>query len=273
MLHLTVLFALVLGSDESGVTLSGTVADTDGKPVAGATFVVAEGPPAQRSMVQRVPVAAPKAPDVLAVGTTDGSGRFAVSLPDESPEVAWRRTRLTLWAYHRDFALAVRLIDRDWPRASLPLTLALRAAASVRFKITSANDRPVADARITPLRVAGHSVPEMLAARLVADTGAEGRAALAGIVPEELETVRIESQANGVQWVGLPAQGRDQSVLFTLAPIGRLNGRLTADERRAVGDRKLRFATWQVPGDEHAGGGLAEVVSDDDGELDRKSVV
>jgi hypothetical protein len=36
------------GNDHSGVTLSGTVADSDGKPVAGATIVVAEGSPALR---------------------------------------------------------------------------------------------------------------------------------------------------------------------------------------------------------------------------------
>ncbi|MGH7138148.1 MAG: hypothetical protein ACREHD_20550, partial [Pirellulales bacterium] len=277
-MHSVVLLLLLklAAATEPGVALSGMVVDAAGKPVPDATVVVAEGPPALRVMVQMAPTAAPRAPEILATGTSDESGGFSVAWPDEVPETASRRTRLTVWAYHPDSALAVRLIDRDWPRASLPLTLTLPAAASVRFKVTDANYRPVTHARITPLRVAGQLVPELLAARVAAETDAEGRATLASVAPTELETVRVQNQAIGVQWAGLPDQGRGKIVLLTLAPVGRLmgrltlddvlaqartltlrDGRLTADEARAVRRRKLHFASWQVPGSEYAGGGLA----------------
>jgi protocatechuate 3,4-dioxygenase beta subunit len=268
-LALSAALSLLLGhaaiAGEPAVTLSGTVADAEGKSVPGAMVVVAEGPPAVRSRAQQVPRIAPLAPDVLAMATSDDSGKFSISLPNEAPELASRRTRLTVWSYHSEFALAVRLIDRDWPRAGLPLTLNLPAADSVRLKITDANYRPVANARITLLRVAGHLVPDVLRTRLAADTGSDGRATLTGVVPDELDVVRVENQAIEVQWVGLPAQRRDKIVLLSLAPVGRLKGRLMADDPRAVRRRKLRFATWQMPGDEYAGGGLADVVTDDDG--------
>lgn len=253
---------------EPAVTLSGTVVDAEGKPVPGATVVVAEGPPAVRSRAQRVPRVAPLAPEMLATTTSDEAGQFGISLLDEAPEGAWWRTRLTVWVYHPDFALAVRLIDRDWPRAGLPLTVVLPVADSVRLKITDANYRPMANARITPLRVAGHLVPELLRLRLATDTGTNGRATLTGVVPGELDTVGVENQAIGLQWVGLPAQRRDKIVLLSLAPVGGLKGRLVADDPRAVRRRKLRFATWQMPGDEYAGGGLAEVVTDDEGQYE-----
>jgi protocatechuate 3,4-dioxygenase beta subunit len=271
-LALSAALSLLLGhaaiAGEPAVTLSGTVADAAGKSVPGAMVVVAEGPPAVRSRAQQVPRIAPLAPDVLAMATSDDSGKFSISLPNEAPEAAWWRTRLTVWVYHPDFALAVRLIDRDWPRAGLPLTLNLPAADSVRLKITDANYRPVANARITLLRVAGHLVPDVLRARLAADTGSDGRATLTGVVPDELDVVRVENQAIEVQWVGLPAQRRDKIVLLSLAPVGRLKGRLMADDPRAVRRRKLRFATWQMPGDEYAGGGLADVVTDGEGNYD-----
>jgi protocatechuate 3,4-dioxygenase beta subunit len=261
------LLLAVSAANEGSVTVSGTVVDADGKPVPGATIVAAEGPPALRVMVQRAPVAAPQAPEVLASAVSDESGKFDLCIPAEAPEVASQRSRLTVWAYHPDFALAVRLIDRDWPRAGLPLVIGLRRQAAIQVKITDASYRPVAEARVTPLRVAGQLVPEVLATRLAVNTGADGRATLTGVVPAELDTVRIENKASGVQWAGLPAD-RDKVVLLSLLPVGRLKGRLKADDSRAIARRKVQFATWSVPGEEHAGGGLAEVVTDDEGRFD-----
>lgn len=267
MFHAALLLIIAGAASEPVVTLSGAVVDANGKPVSGAMVVVAEGPPALKVVTVRAPLSAPKAPDVLAKGTSDESGKFDIAMPEEAPEIAWQRTRLTVWAYHPDFALGVRLIDRDWPRAGLPLPVSLPATARVKLKVTDGNYRPIADARIAPLRVAGHLVPEELAKRLGTGTGADGRATLAGIVPDELDTVRIESEALGVQWAGLPA-GRDKVVLISLLPVGRLNGRLTADDPSALARRKVQFATWNMPGDEHSGGGLAEVVTDDDGRFE-----
>ncbi|HQU42486.1 MAG TPA: carboxypeptidase-like regulatory domain-containing protein [Pirellulales bacterium] len=250
------------------MTLSGTLVDADGKPAPRVTVVVAEGPPALRFMTRMVGAGAPMAPQVLARATSDESGKFSVVMPDEAPEVAWRRTRLGIWAFHPNLALALRLIDRDWPQAGLPLSLALPGPAAVRLKITDAAYRPVAHVRVAPLRVAGHVVPDVLSERLAAETDVEGRVTLAGVRPADLDAVRVENEAIGLQWAGLPAQGRDTIVLLNLAPVGRITGQLTADDPRTVARRTLRFATWQVPGDEYSGGGLAEVATDDEGSFE-----
>jgi hypothetical protein len=135
----------------------------------------------------------------------------------------------------------------------------------------------VAHARITPLRVAGHLVPEVLSERLAADTDDAGRATLAGVSPADLDAVCMEGEGIGVQWAGLPAQGRDKIVLLSLAPVGRVQGRLSIDgipaeagtlTLRAVARRTLRFTTWQMPGDEYSGGGMAEAVTDEEGKFD-----
>jgi hypothetical protein len=218
--HVMLMLALAAQASEPVVTLSGMLVDAHGKPIPSAAVVVAEGSPALSAMAQSAPVAAPRAPEVLAEATSENSGNFSVAMPDERPEVAWRRTRLTVWVYHSDGALAVRLIDRDWPRAGLPLTIRLPAADTVRFKVTDAHYEPVAHARITPLRVAGQLLPEALSERLAAEIGDGGRAILAGVAPADLETVRIANEAIGAQWAGLPARGRARIVLVNLAPVG-----------------------------------------------------
>ncbi|HEX7378448.1 MAG TPA: carboxypeptidase-like regulatory domain-containing protein, partial [Pirellulales bacterium] len=270
LLHTMLLLAAMQASEPATTltsTLSGTVVAADGKPVAGAIVVIAAGEPVRRSVVRAASAAAPQPPEVLAKATSDATGKFSISLPDETPESPLQRTRLTVWAHHVDSSLAVRLIDRDWPKAGLPLSLRLPLAATVRFKVTDAGYRSAAHAQIAPLRVAGQLVPEIVSARLTARTDAEGKATLTGLVPSELETVRVESGASGAQWAGLPAD-RGKIVLVSLAPVGQLRGRLTADEPRAIARKRLRFATWQVPGDEHSGGGLAAATTDDEGRFE-----
>lgn len=270
LLHTLLLLAATHASEPittlSG-TLSGTVVAADGKPVAGAIVVIAEGEPVRRSVVRAASAAAPQPPEVLAKATSDATGKFSISLPDETPESPLRRTRLTVWAHHVDSSLAVWPMDRDWPKAGLSLSLRLPPAAAVRFKVTDAGYLPAAHAQIAPLRVAGQLVPEVIIARLTARTDAAGKATLTGLVPSELETVRVESGASGAQWAGMPAD-RGKIALVRLAPVGQLRGQLTASEPRAIARKKVRFATWQVPGDEYSGGGLAEATTDGEGRFE-----
>jgi protocatechuate 3,4-dioxygenase beta subunit len=264
MFHVSLLLLIGIAASEP-TTLSGMVVDGDGTPVAGAIVVVADGPTAFRFIAQSAPLLAPKAPDVLATGTSDEAGKFEIGMPDEVPEGAWRRTRLTVWAYHPDFVLAVRLMDRDWPRAGLPLVFTSSPTDSARLKITDEDWRPLSLACVAPARVAGQLVPAEITERLAADADAQGRAALRGVAPADLDLVVIEDKTHGVQWAGVSARGSEKIALVPLAVVGSLKGRLTADDPRAVRRRRLRFATWQIPSDERAGGGLAEVTTDDDG--------
>jgi hypothetical protein len=267
---LPILLLAVASASDAAVTLSGTVVDADGKPLAGAMVVVADGPSA---MFKRRTLPSPmiETPEVLASATANGDGRFTVELPRQAPEVGWRRSRLAVWTWHPDAALSVRLIDREWLAAGLPLSLTLGRVQPFRLKVM-ANWRPAAQARIAPQRVAGQAVPTQLAERLTAITDAKGAVTLSSLAAADLDAVRVESHAGGIQWAGLPRLKPDEAAIVSLAPVGRLFGRLTADEPTAVRHRKLRFTTWQVPGDESAGGGVAEVVTDEEGRFDVPAV-
>lgn len=268
MLHLTLLFAAAVATADPGVTLSGTVLDADGKPVAETIVVVAEGPPALRFMKRMARTVVPKAADVLTSARVDDSGKFAIAMPEEAPEFAWRRTRLSVWAYHPGMALSVRLIDRDWPQAGLLLSIKLARAAPARLKIVDADGQPLAGARVRPQRVADQPVPDFIAEQLTAISDAEGLVNVGGLAAVDLDAVIIESEACGRQWVGLPRVVGNHPTTIALAPVGRLTGRLMADDPRAARHRKLRLATWLEPDDETSGGGLAEAVTDDDGLFD-----
>ncbi|HVX12453.1 MAG TPA: carboxypeptidase-like regulatory domain-containing protein [Pirellulales bacterium] len=279
----TTLFLLVgLAAGETAVTLSGTVVGPDGQPLApvfvetvkqpGAMVVVAEGLPVPRFMERFVSAVVPRAPQVLASGAAEDTGKFAVAMPDEMPEIGWRRSRLTAWAYHADFALAVRSIERDWARAGLPMPLKLARADPARLTITDATGQPLSGARVRPQRVAGRPVPEVIAGLLTAVTDAEGFVIVGGPAASDLDAVIVESETGGRQWVVLPRLEVGRPTTIALAPVGRLTGRLIADDAHAGRRRRVRFATWLEAGDETAGGGLAEAVTDDGGHFEVSAI-
>lgn len=262
-------FSLLVSSSaaatERPVTLSGMVANADATPVPGALVVVAEGPPVLRFMQRMARQTAPKALKALGTASVDDEGKFTIALPHEAPEFGWRRTRLTVWAYHPAAAMSVRLMDRDWPRAGLPLSLTLGRAGPARLKITNADGQPITGARVRPQCVAGQPMPDMIAQQMIAVTDDDGIVIARGPAASDLDAVVVDKESFGTQWIGLPRLTGNKPTTIALAPVGQLTGRLMADDPRAIRQRKLRFATWLEPGDETAGGGLAEVVTNDDG--------
>lgn len=251
-----------------GSVLSGTVVGADGIALPDARVIVAEGPPTLHFMKRTAQSATLEAPAVLAAGVSDRSGKFSLTLPAEAPETGWRRWRLAVWCYHSDASVAIRLIDRDWTRAGLPLAIVLGRASETNVRLIDPDGKAAAGVRVAPQRVAGGRLPAALADRLAATTDSEGNATIRGVSNEALETVEVESQAFGVQWIGLPRPDAANRSTLTLAPVGRLSGRLTADEPQAVRRARVRVATWLVPDDEDAGGGLADIETDDAGRFD-----
>ncbi|HEX7375921.1 MAG TPA: hypothetical protein VF278_02360 [Pirellulales bacterium] len=209
----------------------------------------------------------PQPPRVLATATSDDSGRYKAELPAESPEVVWRRTRLIVWAYHPAHSVISRLLDRDWPAAGLPLSLQLNRATAMRIKLSDHGWRPLPHARVEPHNIAGHILPDEVARRMALEADDAGNVTIACVLPGQLWSLRVTGPICGTQWVDVSKAGESVTIVRT-APVGRLSGRLTAENIRAVGRRTLRFATWRMPGDEDAGGGLAEVVTDAAGNFD-----
>lgn len=247
--------------------LSGTVADDDGRPVADAMVVVTEGPPVFRflaSIRQRGPVT----PDVLAAGQSDRDGRFKLALPDATPESGWRRTRLAVWTYRPDVALDVRLVASDWPSAGLPLAITLSKAQRVALRVVDPDGKPIGGARISPHYVRGQPVPATVGERLRAITNADGRASLMGVSPNDLEAVQIAAKGYGVQWAAPRVDPGADSAVVTLSPVGRVVGHVAADNPKVIAGVRIWLTTHLDPSDDLVDGGLAELVSDEQGRFE-----
>ena len=138
---------------------------------------------------------------------------------------------------------------------------------------------PVASARVTPARFADITIPEPLGRSLGATTDATGRAILAGPTAEGIDEVRVEATGFGTQLLqvtssefGIPNSRKQTTTrgatTFSLAPVGRLAGRLVAPGNEPIVGVTVRAAT-QVGG--YAGTGIvgtAEVTCDTQGRFE-----
>ena len=260
------LLGLAAASDGRARSLSGNVVDAAGRPAAEALVVVAEGPPVFRFLTRRVqdPWEPPAA---LASGQTDRAGQFTLTLPDETPETPWTRSRLVVWTHQADAALDLRLVDRDWPAAGLPLKISLSKAPSARVRVVGPDGEPIAGARVRPRDVRRKRLPAVLADRLAATTDAQGQATIPGIESADLDTIEVVAEAFGVQWAAGHRTAGSEVATVTLAPVGRVVGQVAADSPKIIAGVRVRLATRLDPNDE-AAGGLAELITDEHGRFE-----
>lgn len=268
---LCLLLAAVDGSE--AVTLPGTLLDADGKPIAGAEVWLADGslanPRGEILSEGQVPVP----PKTIAHQRSDASGHFAVELPDDLPQSDWSRTWCVLWARNPDSAICVRLIARDLPPRAAPVTLHLAAAPPLPLVVIGPDGKPVSGARILPEKVNDAWLPRELGEQLAVTTDGDGRAVAHDLDPTTINLVRVESDEYGVQWADLRADASDGSRRIRLAPVASVHGRLIAEDARAISGITIRFASWVAAGDDAAGVGLAEAVTDADGRFDVSAIV
>jgi protocatechuate 3,4-dioxygenase beta subunit len=267
-LFLSLLFVFGASGDEPPVTVSGKVVDADGQPVVGAEVFLSDGPLLNRRAVAIRQGNVPAPPNIVGQAISDHTGTFTIGLPDEVPENDWARTWLVLWVRYPGSALTTYLIGRDWPAHAATVEVRLARVPELSLVVVGADDKPLPNALVLPERVNDVRPPRELAEQLAATTDEAGRTVLRGLDLASLDLVRIETQVAGVQWAALPAANADGSRRITLAPVGTLRGRVTADDPSAVSAVKIRLATWLAAGDDLAGGGLAEVVTDAEGRFE-----
>jgi len=259
------LFWVAQAADPERVVLTGTVVGVDGKPAAGAEVVLAESAPPMTVFV-RVSGAVLRPPAVLRSRRADATGQFEVELPGRDQVVQRFKWPLVLWAFGPRGDLALRPIPEGWPPDGEPVRLALAPSKAVLFRVLDPDGRPIARARLAPARVRGVQVPADLDDRFAAETGADGRAALAAGAADELELVRVTSRPFGVQQLRTPRPDAEGIRTLRLAPAGRVEGRIEAGDARAVRGLAVRMRTDADPSADVAGvGGLAWVVTDDQG--------
>jgi protocatechuate 3,4-dioxygenase beta subunit len=256
--------ALLLAPGSPG-TASGTVTDANSRPVPGAELVLAETVLPQGTR-----------PEVFDRGRSDEAGRFRLRLPGEPAERYGARKLLALWAHRPGLRVACRIVPRDWPADGEPLQLVLRPPDKLALRVLGPDDTPVTGARVTAARVLDRPLPAVVADAVAGFTDRDGRADLTAFAPDELDVVEVSAPAFGTQRLALPRPDTGGVRTLRLAAVGRLEGRVTADDPRAVRGLVIHARTWADPSDapvtwwfrvdEDPGvGGFAEAVTDAEG--------
>ncbi len=201
--------------------------------------------------------------------STDAAGRFTFRVPADA--VARRSPRpLAVWAATSGAGIPPRLAAPTAHRPGRRSAGSHRVGRAGRTDLTilSPDGKPVAGARVTPIRAGGLPIRPRLTFALETTTDAEGRAVIACLTPEVLGAVRVEAPGFGTQVIqtprpepGIPVSGIPVSgipklpaggVTVTLAPVGRIVGRLVAPGGEPIRGVTVRAAS-QVGG--YAGSG------------------
>ena len=226
--------------------LSGTVVDSDGKPVAGAGVWLT------------TPATAGGAYQEQAHAETNAEGGFRLDIPAEGETPR----RLTLWAYAPGASVVVMPLANRPQEGDEAIRLTLGPPARMPFRVQGADGKAVAGARIRPT-----IWPASLSNKLAVTTDAEGRAAMDGVAAKQ--GFRVDVSADGFVTQSLPVPQDAGEKTLRLLPVGRIVGRIVSDDPRAVAGWTLiassspepvgglSFPTSSVSGTSDASGQIA----------------
>jgi hypothetical protein len=252
----TMFVSLMLAQAEpAGTPIAGVVRDAAGRPAEKAEVVLSGIGYFTGSM------------PILARGTTDAEGGFRLTIP---PDKDGRRSReaLTLWAIRPGSAVAALGFNRDKPPKEGSITLTLAVPAEAAVTVVGPDGKPVAGARVQPymIRLEGLpyslALPRALGEALAAETDARGKGRLAAFSAEaKIDFVRVIAKPFGIQLVEF-GDGKVE-----LAPVGRVAGRVVADEPAQAKGLAIIASTLPEPPAPHRPG-IVEVTTDADGRFE-----
>ena len=239
---------------DGGSLLRGVVIGADGRPAAGAEVVVAGG------------ASEGEPPVVLGRARSDGAGRFEARLAERPGDGA----RPILWAILAGSVGSSVAIDRD-PTGGRSYQLVLGPPPGARFSVAGPDGHAVLGAKIRPRRVAREvaEVPEVVARLASATTDAGGNAMLDAFRPEEILEVVVEADGFGAQvrrFDGPEGFADPGTKGITLRPCGRVQGRVVADDPKAVAGLAVLVNSTAGPGGVDTA--LAEVQTDAEGRFE-----
>jgi hypothetical protein len=246
--------------DAPGSTpLTGLIVDAQGKPVGGAEV-----------WLTGIGGFGAKTP-VLSRARSEAEGQFRLSIPADKDG---RRPReaLTIWAYRTGSAVGSMSFERAKPPRPEATKLTLGTPAEARFRVVGPDGRPVVGTRISPFtaRVEGLPyalpMPPDLSDRLAVRADAEGMGALTGMTAERLQHVRAALDQFGSQYV-LFKTGEAGVATITLAPVGRVSGRVVADDPAAARSMVIHVRTLPASNTDPRSG-EAEVTTGADGRFE-----
>jgi protocatechuate 3,4-dioxygenase beta subunit len=264
MYSLILLSLATISAETKPRTIEGTVTDPNGRPVAAASVILAD-------TLALIGVR----PEVYGRCQSDGQGHFSIPAPAVTEDIYGARHYLAVWAYKAGLAVGLHILPSQWPRDGAEVSIPLGPLASLTFQVQGSDSRALSGATLTFAHTFGWPVPDPLAELLQARTDAEGKARLAGFQASDIDVLRVNAPGFGTQQV---AKFQSTTGLYPLrlSAAGRLEGRVTASDPKAVLGLRLHVRTWTDPSDAprvawlHPGeirglGGLAEVITSDDG--------
>ncbi len=254
---LSALLAAVLAQAQPDRTVSGTVVDDQGKPVAGAR-VVLYAPPLNWG----------KENTAESATTTDDQGRYRVKIP---PLGRYIVGGVNLLVYRPGLTIAAHPFFRH------PEKIVLRQPEPRAVRVEGPDGRPVARARIAPKTLSifsgtGTVVPESLSAPLAVTTDPDGRATLGYLTArDQLAMARVTTDSIGTQDIVLverPGRGSTEPVItIRLRKTSRLTGRIVDDAGNPVSGQVVEIwsrggGAWLRPDAVELAGGPLRTAAD-----------
>ena len=235
----------------AGGDLTGAVMDDAGRPRPGVNVWLSAGP------ARRVSAGAARA-------STDARGRFTLTVP-ALPPARLSNEPLSVWAHEAGMVPARLGVPWATSIGREEVELTLVPAQGRTITLLGPDGKPAANARVVPgsfspapedIARTFLSVPDELAERLGATTSASGEVVLAYVTPEHQVQLEVAADGLGTQWFySIETPERP----ITLRPVGRVAGRVEADDPEAV--RGVVIELWTKIGghqcDSNGAGGCA----------------
>jgi hypothetical protein len=269
MLPLPLLLAVVIQAPVAAPEeVAGRVVDAQGQPVAGTEVLATDLADGMRRPVK-------------ARATSDPQGRFRVTVPDLK-DARMANLPLTFWAFRAGLGLGAVSFTRSRPPKEDAFVVRLGAPGGTPVRVLGPDGAPVARARVSPLQsrvdsvpgsvtrrgeLPAFPVPDELADRLATTTGPDGRGRIGEFAPGSVQFAWVGAPGFGRQQIQAAA-GADGSLTFTLAPVGRLVGRLVADDPKVVRGLTVHIFTRPDPPRPGAASSQVQVVADDAGRFE-----
>ncbi|MGO9466024.1 MAG: carboxypeptidase regulatory-like domain-containing protein [Isosphaeraceae bacterium] len=217
---------------EASVVVHGVVLDPRGKPLAKADVAVAV---AALVLNQSCPI--------LARTSSGAEGAFRLEVPRH-----WfsrPATFLSLWAYHPEFAVGVRRVEKPADGPTPTVSISLAEPSKRTFSVLGADKMPMAGVRLCPRLYNGGGAsliqtPDEWTERLTVRTDDHGIATLRYLPPGlQPVTMRVAGPGFASHTVPLAVRGRTLDDSLTLGHPSRLVGVIRTAEGHPVAGAEL----------------------------------
>ncbi len=217
-------------------TISGRVSDLDGKPIADAEVWL--------------PVHWVSAQKILTAHANCGhDGKFELVFPAEWVPDDLTQIHSTVWAYAPGHSIGIgKVFDqlRD-QKMDQPCEIQLGPPSDTKFTVLLPDGQPAAGVHVQPDQFRGSQgyepPPPELLAKTSATTDQQGHASLATYPLEKILYLGVKSEELGSQQFQLLQQPRNSQSELELLPVGRVEGRVLADQKELFQDMVISIET------------------------------